>query len=284
MEPTVRRHRLATFLAITFAVSWAPWLVLAARRETVSAGFSAAYLAGLVGPLVGAVITTWRYDGRAGLRDLAARMVRVRVGAHGWASLGVLLAVAALTYVAVVTYAVFLLAPVTLPDAAAFGEFSGFPVVHAALLVPLLILVNGYGEETGWRGFLLPELERRWSPLTASFVIAAIWGVWHLPAFLINENYGAMTGATVAMFYVGLLCGSLFLTWLYNRGHQSIALVAVWHGLFNLLSGTVAARGLLAAAETTVVMGFACILLIRELAATYRDRHHHDGKHVLSPT
>jgi len=129
---------------------------------------------------------------------------------------------------------------------------------------------------------LLPALQRRWSPLTSALIVAAVWAAWHAPAFLVNSNYRAMPVAMLPMFFLGLLCGSLFLTWLYNRGGHSIALVAVWHGLFNLLSGSVAARGTLAAIETTAVMVIASVLLVQELRAMQRDRHGQHGHHVLS--
>ena len=83
------------------------------------------------------------------------------------------------------------------------------------------------------------------------------------------------------MFFAGILSGSLFLTWLYNRGKQSIALVAVWHGVFNMLTGTVAARGTLAAVETIAIMTIAIGLTAYELRALQRERHGHPTRHVL---
>lgn len=249
----------------------------------MATGFSPLYLLGLLGPLVGALVTTAVVDGREGLRELLARMSRVRIGLRWWAvALGTPIAVAAITYVVLVAYSVFLLAPVALPTSVAFGKFVGFPITNWIALCAMLILVNGFGEETGWRGFLLPAMQRRWSPLTASLIVAAIWALWHAPAFLVNTNYRAMSIAMLPMFFVGLVCGSLFLTWLYNRGRQSIALVAVWHGVFNLLSGTVAARGSLAATETAAVMAIAIVLLVRELRAVQRERHGRPAIHVMA--
>ncbi len=280
MRELLRRHRVACFLAITFAVSWSAWL-LAGRAET--GVFSPLYLIGLLGPLVGAIVTTAIVDGRDGVEGLLGRMLRVRVGLRWWAvAIGLPLAVAAVGYVIVVAYSMFLLAPVTLPSVRAFGQFVGYPATNVLALAVMLIAINGFGEETGWRGFLLPTLERRWSPLRASLIVGGVWALWHVPAFAVNASYRAMPLAMLPIFFIGIVCGSLVLAWLYHRGRGSIALVAVWHGLFDLMSGTVAARGALAAIETTTVIVIALVLVSREVFAIELDRHGHHGHHVLS--
>jgi membrane protease YdiL (CAAX protease family) len=283
MREKLRRHRVACYMVATFTVTWAAWLALAVRGRTVTPGFSPLYLLGLLGPLVGAVATTGAIEGWGGVRELLGRMIRVRIGVRWWIiAIAVPLLVAGATYVVLVAYSMFLLAPVELPSARAFVELTGFPVVNAVALAVMLIAINGYGEETGWRGFLLPALQRWWSPLTASLIVGVVWAFWHAPAFLVNANYRAMPAAMLPMFFAGLLCGSVFLTWLYNRGRRSIAVVAVWHGVFNLFTGTVAAKGALAAVESTVVVTIAVGLMARELRAMRRDRGGLPGDHIMA--
>ncbi len=264
MRALVRRHRIASFLAVTYAISWAAWLGLASAHRVIGPGLSPGYLLGLVGPLVGAVAITAIADGRRGLRDLGARMIRVRVGVRFWAiALGVPVAIYAATYVVLAAYSMFLLAPVTLPTWASVGQLDGFPMVNAAALLVLVLVINGFGEETGWRGFLLPELQRRHSPLAAALLVTAAWAPWHVPAFLINETYRHMPVAMIPMFFLGLVAGSIFLTWLYNRGRCSIALVAGFHAMFNLTSASVGARGPIATMESTAIMMLAAALVAR---------------------
>jgi membrane protease YdiL (CAAX protease family) len=284
MREKLRRYRVVCFTAVTFAVTWSAWLALALREQTVASGFSPLYLLGLLGPLIGAVSTTAAVDGWGGVRELVGRMVRVRVGVRWWiVAIATPLAVAGATYVVLVAYSMFLLAPIELPSTRAFGELTAFPVTNAVVSAVMLIAIDGFGEETGWRGYLLPALQRRWSPLVASLIVAGIWATWHAPAFLVNASYRAMPSAMLPMFFLGLLCGSVFLTWLYNRGRQSIALVAVWHGLFGLFTGTVAAKGALAAVQSTAVVAIAVVLIARELRARRRERHGLPAQHVMAP-
>lgn len=62
-------------------------------------------------------------------------------------------------------------------------------VVAAIFISPLLNFTATFGEEFGWRGYLLPKLEvigKRKALLLSS----AIWGVWHWPVILMGYNYG----------------------------------------------------------------------------------------------
>lgn len=172
----VRRHPVICFLAVTYAVTWIPWLSVAASGHEVTRGLSMPYLVGLLGPLVGALATTAIASGRSGVRDLLGRMIRVRVGGPWWlVAVGAPLMVAGASYVVAVTYSIFLLAPTDLPTWSELGVFNGFPITNAMILWVMLVAVNGFGEETGWRGFLLPQLQRRWSPLVASVIVGVVW-------------------------------------------------------------------------------------------------------------
>jgi membrane protease YdiL (CAAX protease family) len=57
--------------------------------------------------------------------------------------------------------------------------YGVLPMFAAALLI-------GPVEEIGWRGVALPLLQRRYAPLWASLILGALWGLWHLPAFLLR--------------------------------------------------------------------------------------------------
>jgi hypothetical protein len=78
---------------------------------------------------------------------------------------------------------------------------------------------------------------------------------------------------------IALFCGAVVLSWLYNRSGGSILLVAVWHATYNLISGTDASTGLLAATATTLVIALAVTLVGLEIRASRRG-----GTSVLAPT
>jgi membrane protease YdiL (CAAX protease family) len=273
----LRAHPVTVYLLSTFAVTWGAWIPMAATDRPVTIGFSPRYLLGLLGPLVGAVLTTAIVDGRRGVVDLLQRMARFRVRPRWWA---VALGLPAGTLVAALALLAANGAP--LPAWSDFGRFNGFPITGPLALWALLVLVNGFGEETGWRGFLLARLGTTRSPLRASLLVAAVWALWHVPAFRVTETYRQMDNLAIPGFFVGLMAGSLFLTWLYHRSRSSILVVALWHGTFNLTSGTVAARGSIAAVESVVVMVIAAVLLLLELRAGRRERRGRRANHVMA--
>lgn len=63
-------------------------------------------------------------------------------------------------------------------------------IVTGLLLTPLLNAVNCFGEEWGWRGYLLPKLLKRMGILPTLLLSGVIWGLWHLPITILGHNYG----------------------------------------------------------------------------------------------
>lgn len=88
---------------------------------------------------------------------------------------------------------------------------------------------NVLGEEVGWRGFALPRLQMRYSPLVASLIIAPIWFAWHIPLKLANPDI-------IPYLFYGLsfIPSTIFLTWIFNRTNGSILAVGLAHVTSNL--------------------------------------------------
>jgi membrane protease YdiL (CAAX protease family) len=111
-----------------------------------------------------------------------------------------------------------------------------------ALFVNLLILgipvtaLLTFGEEYGWRGYLLPRL----LPLgekKAGLAVGAIWGAWHLPALLAGLNYpGQTTWMVVGVFAVTTVFLSMLHTRLFVASGASVMVVTVLHASLNAFS------------------------------------------------
>jgi membrane protease YdiL (CAAX protease family) len=250
VEPVV------VYAALAYGISWACWLPLAWAGRLVVVGGWPTHLPGLLGPAAAAVVASLVFGGRDGAVWLAGPVLRWRIG-RWW-----LVAVSPLLLV---------FGDLAVRGAAGdgvlalreFGEMNGLPQ-WTAIGTMILLFITGLGEETGWRGFLQPVLQRRMRPLLAVLVVAAIWAAWHAPLFLIVANYRGFTPLMLVGFVVGLACGAVVLGWLYNRTGSVLA-AAVWHGSYNLTAATAASHGLLAAISTTAVIAGATTLVVGDL-------------------
>ncbi len=240
------------FVVLAYVLSWSWWVPLAAAGTTVDQGQGwPTHLIGLTGPAVAAFIVTLAFDGVGGARELWSRIVRWRVG-RVWYALVV--ATAALAAVPLLTE----------PGVGAddFARFSGAPVIGVAV-VPYVLVVNGFGEEIGWRGLLVDELVRTRSQGVAALIIWPVWALWHLPLFWVVDTFRDFgVGGTIG-WTVGIGFGSVFLTWLYASAMRSILVVALWHTAYNFTTATEAANGAAAAIASAAVIVAGVVILRR---------------------
>lgn len=114
----------------------------------------------------------------------------------------------------------------------------GLLVAIQLLSIPLGGLVNSlfaFGEEIGWRGWLLPVLLPlgTWPALLISGVI---WGLWHSPLILLGYNFGFIDGRGVALMVGGCLAWGALLGWARLRS-GSVWPAVVGHGALNAAAG-----------------------------------------------
>jgi len=253
VRETVRRHPLAAFVVVAYATSWVWWIPFVVRGDTVRQGDPwPTQMIGLLGPMLAAFIVTAAVNGRDGISDLARRMTRWRVSL-GWygasvATLGIGLTVAVMTN-----------GDLSWSDA---SSYSGTPNLGLGLTFLFVLVVNGFGEETGWRGFLADRLLRSHGIIATALLVSLAWGSWHLPLFFLVESFRDL-GITLIGWAVGLVCGSLVLTWMYARSGYSILVVALWHTSYNFGSGTTLMEGAPAAVTSTAVMFLAALVAAR---------------------
>jgi len=104
-----------------------------------------------------------------------------------------------------------------------------------ALTFAVTILVQGGNEEPGWRGFLQPELQRRFSPLVAAILVSFAWSLWHLPLFFngVYEESALIAGMTGGAVYRLFL--AIFLAWFFIRSGGNVFLACWMHTTLNLM-------------------------------------------------
>lgn len=247
-----RRHPVATYVVLAYAFSWSCWLPLVLTGSVVHRGDAwPTDLPGLMGPAVAAAITLALTGGRPAVSAWVSRMGRVRVPlwGYGFVAVVLLLGLAA----AVVEHGT--------PAPAGLSAYTGAPDLGLVLTFALVLVVNGFGEEAGWRGYLADHLLDRHGLVRTATYVAVVWAGWHLPLFLVVDSFRGL-GIGVVGWLVGLYAGSLVLTWLYARCGRSIFLLALWHTSYNFTSATSAMSGIPAAITSSLVIGVAALVAI----------------------
>ena len=210
MTNWVARHRLTTFFVLAYALTW--WVYPLIRYDPLI-GFL-----GLLGPALAALIVTALSDGRRGVRALLRRVVRWRVPLPWYAvALGLPAALALL--------------------AASLSAGFGPAVLQVGRLtvLDLVLVVLVLGEELGWRGYALPALIERFSPLGASIVLGLIWGLWHLPLFYLPGT--PQYRQPFVAFAIMTTAYSVLLTWAFLHTRGSVLIATVFHGAINVSQG-----------------------------------------------
>ena len=96
-----------------------------------------------------------------------------------------------------------------------------------------LVFFGPMGEEPGWRGFALPRMLARWSPLRASVLLGMVWAVWHLPLFWIPGSAHASHG--FGWFSLAAVSFSVIITWAFLGANRVLLVPILIHGSANIL-------------------------------------------------
>lgn len=112
-----------------------------------------------------------------------------------------------------------------------FAEPFQFTSFQALFMAIALTAIKGPIEEFGWRGLALPLLQRKFAPIFAGLFLGVIWGLWHLPAFLLSGT--PQSAWSFIPFFVGSISVSVIMTALFNKSHGSILLSVIFHFQLN---------------------------------------------------
>ncbi len=258
---------MTAFFVGAFVLSWAVWIPMALAGATVQQGSAwPSHLPGVLGPAIAALAVTAVLGEQ---RALLRRTIRWRVAPLWY--------LVALSPLAIFAVAALVQGSIDIDD---LGKFSGLPVVAAPGMLLLLVLA-AFAEEIGWRGFAVQHLLDKHGLLMVAAIVGVLWACWHLPLFLLIANYRELGPSVLPMFFLGILSGSVFLAWLYRATGGSVLICALWHGAYNLVTGTAAATGMVAAVVSAAVMVAAAIIVVTEL---WRQTHRGSSRKAHSPS
>jgi uncharacterized protein len=216
------------FVFFSYAFSWSLWRLAPHQSGTIPLRFGAVSLSvplsalmmvlGDLGPgLAALILLTWSLRTRE-VRKLLSQLIPRSLK---WTTF-------VLVAPAVVVLSCILCSGISVSDFLSFSSGEHWLRVFAVnlLFAPLW-------EEVGWRGYLLPNLERVSKPVTASLIVGIIWGLWHVPLYLRVRIPGSPAGAFLLCFLVFAIGMSILFTWIYNATKENLSAAVLFHGSLN---------------------------------------------------
>ena len=215
------RHPLLSFFMLAIVISW----IIALPSLLFGTPFKPFQTAGAYGPLLAAVIASAAM-GRDELKSLFSRMTNFRFGL-GWYLL------------AISGYVLLYLLVAGLSGAPLMQSLAEKWTLIFTLYLPALFtsyLVNPIGEETGWTGFALPHLQKRFNPWLSAVILGVTWAVWHLPAYFVPSEMGAFNPANFIFFVLSSIFIRMIWTWVTNNALGSGIVGILLHASSNAVS------------------------------------------------
>lgn len=256
---TQRPFSLSLFLLIVFALSWPPQIAYALWGNDPVSGYLLSSFS-MVMVAVGAFIAG-RWVFRDGFKNMGWRWGKPE---H---------------YLAVFGLALFIFgAPVLLENLLGLhslpADVSAWAILGSFLTSFVLTLIPGFGEEFGWRAYLLPRLARRHSLRKALLIHAFIWWAWHIPALVkigwqvegAESNPWFSVGVTLLVSLLPAMMNAVLFAYVWTAS-QSLAVASVYHAAYDevrdALQRGVGFGPLVSIWEMAVTLTFGAVLLWR---------------------
>ena len=236
----VERYSLPAYLILTPLLSLAIALFLPLPTVAIA-------LLLILIPAALAILLTALAEGRKSAAELLKKLFQWRVGLK-W-------------------YIVALVIPVGIILASSVLAFllGWIPIIPIRVPTPaqlisnfVLILLVAILEELGWRGYALPRLLARRSPLSSALLIGIAWGILHI-------GIGLLDGRPWLPTFLAPLGLSIVLTWLFMHTRGSLAMAMLFHFMMDsspqfLLYGLTIAQATWS--QAMVILALAFILIV----------------------
>lgn len=214
---------------------------------------------GLVPSLLG-ILLTWKKEGLSGLREFGRHINQFKLGWQ-WYRLTFLIVIAGTAGQLTINR----LLGNTINGTLFLTQLGSF--------LPLLI-PGPLSEEIGWHGYALPHLQTRWNALTSSVILGMVWGLRHLPLFLMVGTSQLELGDPFIGFLIVITACSVLHTWLFNNTKHTLWSPILLHRLYTY-TAQVASSGVIRSSRhnwlemtPSLLMAFA-VLIVRGLRNPY---------------
>jgi len=251
-ESPTRRH-LVLFFVLSYTISWTIWIPMVIyylqnpfQILPLPLPFLLLALIGAFGPSFAALIVTGKYEGKKGIKKLLSRWLIWKVGIRWYIS------------IPLITIGIRLGAIGLYVLTANVNPQVNIGLWYMFFIDFLIAIVGGpIAEETGWRGYALPKMQKTRNAITASLIIGVLWTFWHTPGFLIPGMAlpaVPLDWLVVLNYLLRVTSITVLMTWLFNNTKESIFVAFLFHVALNSVPQTLFRIFNFGAATTDVIL------------------------------
>jgi membrane protease YdiL (CAAX protease family) len=217
------------FFVVTFLWSWSillPMVLLNGlgiiQTENISNMFIILLVAfiGALGPAAGAFFSLLTTEGKGAIKPFIKLFLSLKFGWKAWLSIFLILGLS--TMIAWIT-----------PEL--FGEDRIPTYLPSVFIFPvyllLMVFFGGGQEEIGWRGYILPFLEKRFGLIIGSLILGIVWAIWHLPLWFIPGT--SQTYMNFFVFMLSTIGYSFIFSWIIKISGNRLLSGLLVHGTAN---------------------------------------------------
>lgn len=231
----MKTKTLRNFFVITFVWAWVLWMPfvlptfgLYEMTETLEGLVMLAVMIGAFGPLISAMILTYRDGGKEKVKQYFRKCLNFKIKPIYY--------LIAIFLGLVITASAHYLTNLTgLDDLPNNLIPEGINISVYVLILPyllMLFILGGGQEEFGWRGFAQDPMQERFGILKGSIMIGLIWSIWHAPLWLISGE-----GHSYYPFFAFMLYAtswSVIIGIMYNLSGKKMVIAWIMHAVGNL--------------------------------------------------
>ena len=172
------------------------------------------------GPAIGTIVSVYTIEGKGSLKKFFKPFLSLNFGWKVWGAIFFVLGIP--TVIAWI-----------MPEF--FGEDRIQTYLPSVYIFPIYILMmvffGGGQEEIGWRGYIMPYLEKKYGLIIGGLILGIVWAIWHLPLWFLpgsSQSYMNFFG-----FMLGTIGYSYFLSWVIKASNNRLFSGLVAHGVAN---------------------------------------------------
>jgi len=219
----IPRSRIASFFGILLLISFLGWILTALTKQYIPEGLPINNIGFILvfAPIIVAFILTYRDFGKETAKELVKRSFDYKQIEDKVWYLPILFLLPIVYFLSFEL--MILLGALTIENLITVGTTP---------LLFIVMIIFSIGEEVGWQGYVFDNIESYWNSLNVAILLGLIWGIWHVPLFIIQDPPGGFLWIAGQCLYMVVL--RILIVWIYNNTNKSVFAAIMIHAISNL--------------------------------------------------